>query len=282
MLLSRNYPPSPALAPYVARHYVFSAALPPDFEMIDRLLSETAFVRLLLQGDWAAEVAPDDWRSVGPVPFFGANSRPMRVRVRGPFRVVGLALRPCGWRALFGRPASEFADRMLPLDELWGDDAERLIAAVAPLGDDAAIVAAVEAVVRRRIGEHPIDRGLERLEHIARHDSTTRVETVASELGITTRQLERRCLDGFGHTPKMVLRRSRFLDMATVLRGFGSVSDAALAALRYFDQSHRIREFRRFIGLTPGDFERTPTPLLTAGLQLRAERKAAEASPSNP
>ena len=278
MLLSRNYPPSPALAPYIARHYVFSAALPPDFEMIDRLLSETAFVRILLQGDWAAEVAPGDWQGAGPVPFFGANRGPMRVRVRGAFRIVGLALRPCGWRALCDRPASEFADRMLPFQQLWGDDARRLLDTVAPLGDDAAIVAAVEAVVRRRIGAHPIDRGLERLEHIARHDSTTRVEAVASELDITTRQLERRCLDGFGHTPKMVLRRSRFLDMAAVMRGFGTVSDEALAELRYFDQSHRIREFKRFIGLTPAEFERTATPLLTAGLQLRAERKAAEAA----
>lgn len=40
------------------------------------------------------------------------------------------------------------------------------------------------------------------------------------------------------------------------------------------DQSHRIREFRRFIGMTPAEFERTPKPLLTAGLKLRAERKA--------
>jgi AraC-like DNA-binding protein len=277
VLLSRNYPPSPALAPYIARHYVFSAALPPDFEMIDRLLSETAFVRLLLQGDWAAEVAPDDWRTAGPVPFFGANCRPMRVRVRGPFRVVGFALRPCGWRALFDRPASDFADRMLPFQDLWGGDADRLLAAVAPLEDDAAIVAAVETIVAARLRSHPIDRGLERLERIARQDSTTKVEAVADGLGITTRQLERRCLEGFGHTPKMVLRRSRFLDMATVMRGLGTVSDEALAELRYFDQSHRIREFRRFIGMTPAVFERTPTPLLTAGLQLRAERKAAGA-----
>lgn len=274
MLLSRNYPPSPELAPYIARHYVFSAALPADFEMIDRLLSETAFVRILLQGDWAAEVAPGDWQGVGPVPFFGANSRPMRVRVRGAFRVVGIAFRPCGWRALFDRPAADFADRMLPFSELWGDEAERLLAAVVPLDDDSAIVAAVEAIVCARLRPQPIDGGLDLLEGIARNDSTTRVEEVADRLGITTRQLARRCLEGFGHTPKMVLRRSRFLDMATVMRGFGTVSDEALAELRYFDQSHRIREFRRFIGMTPAEFERTPTPLLTAGLKLRAERKA--------
>lgn len=149
-----------------------------------------------------------------------------------------------------------------------------MLEAVAPLDDDAAIVAAVEATVRARLRPQPIDGGLGLLEGIARNDSTTRVEQVADRLGITTRQLERRCLEGFGHTPKMVLRRSRFLDMATVMRGFGTVSDEALAELRYFDQSHRIREFRRFIGMTPAEFERTPTPLLTAGLKLRAERKA--------
>ena len=62
--------------------------------------------------------------------------------------------------------------------------------------------------------------------------------------------------------------------MAAALRGFGNASDEELAALRYFDQSHRNREFRRFIGMTPGQFAATPTPLLTAGLELRELRKA--------
>jgi AraC-like DNA-binding protein len=277
MLLSRNYPPSPALAPFVARHYVFSADLPADFEMVDRLLSETAFVRVLLQGDWAAEMAPGDWQYIGPVVFSGASSRPQTVRVRGPFQVVGIAFRPCGWTALFDRPASDFADRIVHFSDVWGGAADDLLNAVSRRDDDRAILSAAEAVVTARldaIGRRHVDTSMRLFERIARNDSTMQVQQVAAKLQLTTRKLERHCLASFGHSPKMVLRRSRFLDMATVMRGLGDPSDEELAELRYFDQSHRTREFRRFIGMTPSQFTRTPTPLLNAGLELRHERKA--------
>ncbi|MBB5684231.1 helix-turn-helix domain-containing protein [Sphingobium boeckii] len=277
MLLSRNYAPSVALAPFIARHYVFSAALPADFELVDRLLAETAFVRILIQGDWAAETAPGVWSQAGQVVFFGSNSRPFQVRCRGPFHVVGIAFRPCGWRALFAERASLLADTMLPLAELWGDAARALLDAVAPLTHDAAIVAACEAAVIARLdalGTWAVDAPMRAFEHIARNDSTIMVKDVSRQLGLAERQLERHCMAGFGHMPKTVLRRSRFLDMAAVMRGRGSPSDDELAGLRYFDQSHRNREFRRFIGMTPSQFLKTPTPLLDAGLELRQLRKA--------
>src|SRR3546814_14999970 len=51
------------------------------------------------------------------------------------------------------------------------------------------------------------------------------------------------------------------------------LSDEDSADLRYFDQSHRNRDFRRFIGMTPQTFAQTPTPLFTASLKLRLEHR---------
>lgn len=274
MLLSRNYPPSAALAPYIRRHYVFSAPLPPDFELVDQLLSETAFIRILLDGDWAAETTPGDWRFVGPTPLFGANFQPLRVRVRGPFRVVGIAIRPSGWLALFPVSASHFADRMVALDDQWGDLAARLHATVAGAADDDAVVRAIEAAVSERLAAtrgNGASPAMATFESIARADSTARVADIAGQLGLSVRHFERLCHDHFGHGPKAVLRRSRFLDMAQALRGFSAPSEQELAAMRYFDQSHRNREFQHFVRMTARAFETTPTPLLTAGLKLRAE-----------
>jgi len=277
MLSSRNYSPSPHLAPFAARHYVFNADLPADLELADRLLSETAFIRILLRGNWDAEVEPGQWSFPSPILFFGPNSRPLNVRVKGPFTIVGVALRACGWKGLFDEPASQLADRMIPLADLWGDIAIRLLTDIAWLEDDQAIVAAIEDAFTARLTRRDcwqIDRQMRLFEHIARNDSTTRVKQVASMLNLSTRQLERQCLASFGHSPKTIMRRSRFLDMASVMRGLGDPSEQQLAELCYFDQSHRTREFRRFIAMTPNQFARTPTPLFDAGLKLRHERKA--------
>jgi len=274
LLLSRSYSPSSDLAGYVRRYYVFDADLPADFLLVDKLLSETAFVRVLLKGDWAAEIAPDRWAHFGPVPFMGANGIPWRVRVRGPFFVVGIAIRPSGWSGLIAQPACELADRAVPLAELWGTLADRLHEEVAAAGNDAAIVRAIERTLRARVaamGAPSPSPAMAAFERITRDDSTIQVSEAARRVGLSIRQFERQCHATFGPSPKVILRRSRFLDMAQALRGFIEPSAEQLAALRYFDQSHLNREFRHFIQLTPGQFEKATTPLFTAGLKLRAE-----------
>lgn len=274
MLLSRTHAPTADLAPYVRRHYVFDARLPEDFVLIDKLLSETAMIRILLEGDWAAETEPGQWAAFGAVPLMGSNGIPWRVRVRGPFHVVGVALRPSGWAALFREPARDIADKARPLAHYWGDLAWRLHETVAAAQDDAAVVEAIEACLRVRLAEMggpPPSQPMALFEEIARHDSTIQVVEAARQVGLSVRQFERQCYAAFGHSPKVILRRSRFLDMAQAMRGFSEPSAEQLAALRYSDQSHRNREFRHFFELTPGQFEKVTTPLFTAGLKLRAD-----------
>ena len=284
-LQSRNYPPSPALAPYIARHYIFSVNAPDQFELIDHLLSETAFVRLLLRGDWTAELVKGIWSNVGQAAFFGPNSNPLRVRVRGGFRVVGLAVCPAGWRALTDIPADAVTDRMLPLSDMIGRRAQTILEQVSAIKNDdptgdAAIIAIAEAIMTDLIaarGWIPASPEMQQFELIARNESTLMVRDVAKRLGISERQLERTTRATFGLSPKVVLRRSRFLDMAAAMRGISNPDEQELAALRYYDQPQLIREFRRFITMTPGQFARTPTPLLTAGLELRNLRKIEDA-----
>lgn len=278
MLESRNYAPSDDLAPFLRNHFVFRAPLPDDFELIDPLLSETAMLRVLIQGDWAAEFVPGRWQVAGPAIIFGPNSRCFNVRVRGPFVVAGTAIRACGWTALCGEKASDFADRMLPASVTWGDDASGLFDELdGTRNEDEAIVAGLEAFWRRQLvkrGFQGVDREMAMFEAITNTDSTMRVADVADRLGLSARGLERRSCATFGMMPKAVLRRSRFLDLATAIRGISDPGEEERAALRFSDQSHINREFRYFLNMTPGMFEKTPTPLLNAVLKLRHDRNA--------
>jgi AraC-like DNA-binding protein len=206
----------------------------------------------------------------------GPNSGPVPVRVRGAFTVVGFAIRPSGWKSMFWESARGFVDKMVPLAGSWGDLAAAMEADIRAANCDEGIVAAMEAAINEqmdRTGPRSPDEQMAKFEAIARTDSMIRVDDAAAELGMSVRQLERRCLATFGLTPKMILRRSRFLDMAAAMRGFSSPTEEQLAALRYSDQSQLNREFRRFAGMTPGAFANSATPLLTANLKLRAEGK---------
>jgi AraC-like DNA-binding protein len=276
VLQSLNYAPSPDLAPFIRNHFVFRAPLPADLTLIDELLSETAMVRILLQGEWDASFTDGEWVREGPGILFGPNTRCFKVRVTGPFVVAGFAIRPSGWLALFPWKADGFTDRMLPLPDYWPDLCGPMIEACRRPGTgDDAVVAAIEAALRSRLaqtGQATADPQMAAFEEIANNDSTMRVTEAAEELGLSLPALKRRCQANFGLTPKSVLRRSRFLDMAAAIRGISNPGDEERAALRFADQSHLNREFRHFINMTPGAFEKAQTPLLDAVLKLREDR----------
>ncbi len=276
MLASRNYAPSPELNPYVRRYYVFDADLPDDAVIEDSLLAENAFIRVVMKGDWQVETQSGQWVNPGRALLFGSNSQPLKVRVKGPFRVVGFAIRPSAWRSLFKDSATLYVNRMAPLQESWGSLADDLLREIEKAKTDDAVVAAMERAVTAQLAivkRNKVDKEIAHFEMIARNDSTIRMEEVSRHIGLSVRQLERRCLSSYGISPKAILRRSRFLDMAEAMRGFSSPGDEILATLRYFDQSHLNREFRHFSGMTPGKFAKATTPLFTAGLKLRVEGK---------
>ena len=73
--------------------------------------------------------------------------------------------------------------------------------------------------------------------------------------------------------PKQVLRRARALDMASHLRGVADEAEAEELELRYYDQSHLIREFTELFGMSPRQFVASPQPILTLALESRQARR---------
>lgn len=274
---SRNYPPPSDLAEYIRHFHVFEAELPDGFVLEDVMLSENPFVRILLSGHWEVESGEGEWSSSHEPLLFGPNSFTQKVKVSGSIRVANFAVRPSAWRALFVEPATEYTDHVVPLNRVWHDIAEHLDDDLKAATTDEAILEALFVAIRTqlaRVGRRKTDHAVQEFERIARLDSTVKIDEAARMVGLSVRQMERRCMAGFGLSPKAVLRRSRFLDMAEAMRGFRTPKEEELAQLRYFDQSHLNREFHRFSGMTPGKFRKAITPILTESLRLRVIGKS--------
>lgn len=276
MISSRNFAPSARLLPFIRRHYIVEAQLPQDFSHEDYLMADNGFVRVIQAGEW-------DWWQNGQwvagsgALIFGPNAKMLKIRMRGPIFLAGFAIRPSAWTALFHDRAADHVDNISPLNQSW-DQArvDTLCDTLARAKTDADRIAAMESVIEAQLadmGRKGIDPIIAAFESIARQDSTTRVEEAARVLGLSPRQLERRCLASFGMSPKSVLQRCRFLDMAAAMRKLSNADQAELASLRYFDQSHLNREVRRYAGMTPGAFQKANIPLFTESLKLREEGK---------
>jgi AraC-like DNA-binding protein len=279
--LSLSRTPPDDLAPFVARFFVTIFDRPGDAVLEDFLLHETAYIRVPVIGQWSTMI-DGAWQDYEGPMLFGAQQRRFPVRCVGPIVAAGFAIRPAGWFGFSDAPADELADRLVPI--VPGRWNEALRWACDDVFDQEQTFARLHQVVREHLVVRAVtpDMISARFERIARVDPTRPVTEIAAEFGISGRRLDRAVRQHFGHLPKTVMRRSRFLDMAAVMRGLAVPSADELAELRFYDASHLNREFREFVGMTPAQFRRTPTPLLTPGLEVRQQRKRADLAPHAP
>ncbi len=157
---------------------------------------------------------------------------------------VGLRFSGGTGPALLGIRADEVADRSPALDEVWTSRETRALTEKVATNPAAALEGwAVQGVAAADLDPFgPTVLGMA--------DDGLSVAVMAHRLGMSARQLHRRCLPIFGYGPRRlsrVLRFRRALDDA--LRGT-PLAHAAFEA-GYVDQSHLNREVRALAGTTP-------------------------------
>ena len=263
--------PSDDIAPWIGRLYVGAIDAPDDYRVDCGLFYDATVFRMQLRGTWEADTLDGMRMSEQSALMFGPQTRVMRLSTIGPFLTVGFSLRPGTGHALLRTKTSDLLDRFITCDEMGlpGTAAlVRLDQESEPEGWFAVLEQFIRAIAKEKGGEQP-DPVTARFELAALIDPSFAIADFAEELGIPQRRLERIVTRDFGLTPKQVLRRSRALDMAAQLRGVGDEAEAQDLLLRYYDQSHLIREFTDLFGMSPSQFVARPQPLLTMTLESR-------------
>jgi AraC-like DNA-binding protein len=200
------------------------------------------------------------------VVFAGQLTRPLWLHATGPCGVVAARFDCAAARAFLGMPMDRATDRRLALAGLWPEAIRALEGDVLAAPSMQARVDAIARFVGQRLeGTGPdaaIERGVAAMQQASAEIS---VEEIAAAAGMSRRQLERRFRDAVGIPPGTladILRFRRVFD--AMERDSARPWTDAAAAAGYFDQSHLIRDFRRFVGCTPGEFLAARPGLATA------------------
>jgi AraC-like DNA-binding protein len=259
---------SDALSGYVSGYHRYAVALPPGAVLRDALFPGWSSIRFALTGSGAWSVRLGS-RRVDPVPtasFHGPSSYAGYVETGGG-TLVGVGLLPMGWAALFGGDISRHANRVVPaalLDPYLPALGERLNA-----GEDPAAVFE-EWLLDRLARSRPIDPRIVTLYDLLSDATVDRIEGVADALDMSQRALAAFTRLHFGFTPKLLLRRGRFL---RALSGVLTVPDAGAALLEeagYWDRSHFLRDCHLFLGCSVREFEKRRGPLNQMAMNVRA------------
>jgi AraC-like DNA-binding protein len=235
--------------------------LPPAAELADLVVC--TWWRTIEPGARANPVLPDGCvdivhRLEGRVFVAGPDTGPVEVDAAGGATFVGMRFRTGCASTVLGVAADALRDVRVDLDEIWGRSAAMLAHRLSASPDVASAIAAMNAAVaaRRPRMVDPDVLVLAAVRRAMRPD--TRVSALASELGVSERQLRRRFTAAVGYGPKTLQRIVRVRRVLAAADERGEPALAAIArAAGYADQAHMTRECARLTG-------RTPAALLTA------------------
>jgi AraC-like DNA-binding protein len=147
---------------------------------------------------------------------------------------------------IIGVPAHEFIDGRTPLADVWSArDIRRVHEQLAEASDPGA---ALEAVALGRWDASDVDATL--IAHVVqRARAGEPVSAIADGVGVSTRQLQRRCTDAFGYGAKTLTRILRMVQALEVARSGAPLAETAARA-GYADQAHLSREVKELAGVS--------------------------------
>jgi AraC-like DNA-binding protein len=202
-----------------------------------------------------ARVLPDAcvdlvWRAGHGAVLAGPDTRPVLVPAEPGTVFVGVRFGPGAGGGALGLALEAVRDARVPLAELRPELDRELPGDLDPREAFARLVRAGLRLHAAGPADLAVREAARRLA-----DPRTRVGALARDLGLSERQLRRRCRAGVGYGPKTlqrVLRLRRFLDLAA---GDDGLAGLAVGA-GYADQAHLTRESRRLAGVTPAALRR--------------------------
>ncbi len=248
-------PPPSDLAAFFGPVYYFVADRP---DVSDHTRADFAQIRFMLAGEGEYVFADGRRVPTARVCLLGPTMAATHFEVAGPLRVFGVSILPAGWAALSLDPANELANDACDLAARFGPEClavlDELHAAIDGAGDLEAAAAVLWGFLAGIIRQPNAAKRalLDATDAWLANETSPRIEALQQATGLSARHLARLCNRYYGAPPKFLARKYRALRCASLLaQGDEHCAEYALDA--FYDQSHFIREFKHFIGITPGE-----------------------------
>ena len=252
-----------------------------SFYTLDLDLPEGEVLRDFLQPEWGNIRF---FAGRGPVARIGdTNVRHPRLNATGPSslpckfelgksRMWGIGFLPLGWARFVDAPASELANIICdgakhPAFVKFDSLSDVLCDPDAKVEDQFnAIVATMGRLMRPNRDEPKIVKVHEALVN----GSFTEVSELANACAMSVRTLERVCGRYFGFTPKLLMRRQRFMRSLTSFMLHQGTRWTEAMDRDYHDQAQFTREFHTFMTMNPSDYASLDHPILASFMEARA------------
>ncbi|WEK45648.1 MAG: helix-turn-helix domain-containing protein [Candidatus Andeanibacterium colombiense] len=267
----RFYPAPPDLEGCFSSFYSATFTVAGGGRVKDLLQPEWANLRFFAGDRPLAGIHGGDTLTGARLTATGPSSLPVHFEL-GTTRMWGVGLFPLGWAKFCRGPATEMANRVV--------DGENHVAFAnfstlakdifAETPDETRELASIVACFRALNRTVPDEDRILAIHAGLVDAAVANVADFSDHTGLERRTLERLCLRYFGFPPKVLLRRQRFMRSLALfmLENAANWSDAMDS--HYHDQAQFVREFRSFMGMSPGAYAAREHPILGAFMKERA------------
>ncbi len=256
----REFVPDDFLAPYVKCYWALSGdALGPHEP--ERVLPDGCTELVFHFRDEFERLDSGAVHRQPRILLAGQLQSALLLRPTGRIGLVAVRFRPWGAHHFLPMPMNELTGRFAAGRDLFGLRLQELEEQLLEAANPPAAVRVLEGFLHSAFREK--DSGLAMLcaREMISSGGMIRVRELARRYHVSERQLERRTKQAIGLTPKelgRIVRMRRFVQALT--RNPGTFAEAAHLC-GFYDQAHLGREFKSFVGVTPGQFVREIHPM---------------------
>ncbi len=169
--------------------------------------------------------------------------------------VIGVVLRPFAAKFLLGIPAGEFLNEQVYIDDLEDAGLELLSRKVANSDNHIMAIECIESFFLFRIKNNKMNYYLPYLKDIIgiiNTNTNTKSDKLAEHIFLSNKQFTRVFIDNIGIMPKTFSAIVRYQKALKIIKNNSDLPMAQVALdCEYTDQSHMIRDFKKFTSYTP-------------------------------
>lgn len=252
----REITPRPELRAYIKCFWILEDPLNAA-SSVERIVPDGRMELIFHYGSPFERVNDESASVQTPGIVTGQIRKPLVIRPTGPIGMLAVRFYPFGFSSLFTIPSNELAHSLYGLEEVLGKKGAELQEKVLNSSTNNKRIHILENFFLELLAArgdydfriHRVTRKIYELRGVFR------IEDLAQEFNISPRQLERLFQQKVGLSPNVFGRLIRFQSAVGMKLNNLTLSLTDLShAAGYYDQSHFIKDFKDFSGLSPRQY----------------------------
>ncbi|MES2377268.1 MAG: helix-turn-helix domain-containing protein [Bacteroidota bacterium] len=261
----RKFSPSDILKPYVKHYYIFESDLDIEFEDTVFPSGDMEVIFNIGEGSWESSVK-NKFLKTPQIELWGQITKPLPIKSKGRHTMLGIKFFTHSAAYFFKDSINVFNDQIIDLSAVIGNDIKTLHAQLFENKSDEAKIVLVESYLLQKLianekRSFQINKVAGLLASIKNVSLDYNFGHIASKHNITSRYLHKLIYQHTGLSPTSFNKINRFQFSLNLVAQNRQPLTAIAYDAGYFDQSHFIRDFKTFTGVTPSAYLESTTPV---------------------